>query len=85
MCGTGSAFITYKALYTRDIKSRVRRVPILPSYTSLVEGHEMGDSILAECSRTSPHHKCAVQRHREFIVFDKTQCYPEVLITYKRV
>jgi len=46
--------------------------------------HDRADSVLAECKRTG-NQNATLERYREFIVYDRSQCYPEFLITFKRV
>jgi hypothetical protein len=45
------------------------------------------DSVRAECQQhhTSGKPNASLQRYREFIVFDRKQTYPELLITFRRV
>lgn len=46
--------------------------------------HNRFDSLMAETKRNK-YKKASLHRHREFIVYDRTQCYPEFLIKYKKV
>ena len=46
--------------------------------------HDRFDSLMAETKRNK-YKKASLHRHREFVVYDRTQCYPEFLIKYKKV
>src|SRR3989338_7033239 len=44
--------------------------------------HPRADSLYAQCTRRD--HVGAVARHREYVIFDLHQAYPQFLITYRR-
>jgi hypothetical protein len=45
--------------------------------------HPRADSVLAPTKSTHPN--AHLQKYREFVIYDRAQCYPEFLIEYKRV
>ena len=57
-----------------------RLPPFLPN-----DPTRRADSILGECARSKGFEKAELQRYREFVVYDRTHCYPELIITFKRV
>ncbi len=66
--------------------NNLRRPPCTQGHTEL-RGQfckdPRADSVLAPTSATHP--GAFLQKYREFIVYDRTQCYPEFLIEFKRV
>jgi len=75
----GTPFVTTKSLPS------IRRPPCRNGdLDSCI--HDRADSVVAECERTGPKNvSYDLKRYREFIVYDRTQCYPEFLITFMRV
>jgi len=67
----GTPYIAKKSM------NSIRRPPLLPN------NQQVADSVLGDCQRTGAK-GAFLQRYREFIVYDRTQCYPEFLITYTR-
>jgi hypothetical protein len=66
--------------------NNLRRPPCTQGHTEL-RGQfckdPRADSVLAPTSATHP--GAFLHKYREFIVYDRTQCYPEFLIEFKRV
>jgi len=73
----GTPFVTLEPLQS------IRRPPCREG-DNVPCHHERADSVLAECRRTG-FQNAALERYREFIIYDRVQCYPEFLITFKRV
>jgi len=74
----GIPFVTMRNL------EKIRRPPCRNGDFGIC-GHSRADSVLAECKRTSNNAGCLLERYREFVVYDRSHCYPEFLITFKRV
>lgn len=75
----GDYYTCYSPTKENIDPTRTRRPPALPSSPTVLH-----NSLLAECSRTNPDKSCALQRFREFVIYDRGQIYPEFLIAYKR-
>jgi len=58
-----------------------RLPPFLPNTNST----RRADSVLAECARSPGFENAKLKRYREFVVYDSNVCYPEFLVTFKRV
>ncbi len=59
-------------IFITTTKNNYRRPPCKQCYTDTCTNHaDLFDSVVAEFVA------------REFVVFDRTKCYPEYLITYK--
>eukprot|EP01128_Nolandella_sp_AFSM9_P008709 TRINITY_DN538_c0_g1_i7.p1 TRINITY_DN538_c0_g1~~TRINITY_DN538_c0_g1_i7.p1 ORF type:complete len:938 (+),score=243.88 TRINITY_DN538_c0_g1_i7:665-3478(+) len=60
--------------HTKKSHRNVRRVP-----------KDGCDSLVAESNWHSGRRDCKLHRYREFVVYDRAQCYPEFLIQFERV
>jgi len=79
----GTPFVTTQTF--RNTTQPIRRPPCVHGHIDSCQ-HERTDSVIAECKRTGPQYGFYdLERYREFIVYDRSQCYPELLITFKRV
>jgi len=71
---------------TKKVLQKLRRPPCIEGHIDNCL-HKRADSVLAECKRTGQDPKASyfLERYQEFIIYDRSQCYPEFLITFKRV
>lgn len=81
---------TYILEQTPSLKEPIRRVQDIPEVRAHLQTEPTLDydptphSILAECKRTG-FPNARLDRYREMVVYDRSQCYPEFLVTVRRV
>eukprot|EP00163_Fabomonas_tropica_P016493 TRINITY_DN2957_c0_g1_i1.p1 TRINITY_DN2957_c0_g1~~TRINITY_DN2957_c0_g1_i1.p1 ORF type:complete len:3388 (+),score=527.40 TRINITY_DN2957_c0_g1_i1:1057-11220(+) len=61
----------------------IRRPPCVENHTEHRCEHPRYHSVIAETTETLP--SAVLTKHREFVVYDKSSTYPELLVTYRRI
>ena len=77
-------FTAYCMLYCRVALGECYKTPrVLEGTKRPMFGGKLFDSVIAESGPMQQGHQHRLQVHREFVVFDRTQVYPEFCVYYR--